>query len=176
VKKNKILRISIVLNAILCFYLLFFIYRTQEFKNSHNNDVPGGYSYLNNSQYEAYRSMFHLSKRDSIRVVFLGDSITARGCFDEFFEEKSIVNRGIGSDVTEGIFNRVEEIISLNPKQVFIMAGINDISVGVEPEKSADFMKKTCEKIHTKLPDTEIYIESILPTKNVEWKEKIKEL
>lgn len=56
-------------------------------------------------------------------VIFLGDSITANA---NFYSEK-LINRGIHSDLTYGVYMRLNEVINRNPKKVFIMIGINDI-------------------------------------------------
>lgn len=47
--------------------------------------------------------------------------------------------------------------------QIFIMAGINDLSHGVAPEELGDNMDKIVKTIDNFLPDTEIYIQSVLP-------------
>lgn len=96
-------------------------------------------------------------------AIFLGDSITARGRFEEFFSEKQVLNRGIGSDVSEGILNRLDEIVIHEPQQVFIMAGINDLAHGAAPEEIRDNMDKIIKRLKESLPDTEVYIQSVLP-------------
>lgn len=61
----------------------------------------------------------------------LGDSITFGINWNELFN-MNIINRGIGSDTTEGFLSRMENIYAINPKKVFIMGGINDIFKGIE--------------------------------------------
>ena len=58
----------------------------------------------------------------------LGDSITARGEWNEFFNSSDIANRGIEGDNTLGMLARVAQISALKPDAVFIMAGRNDFT------------------------------------------------
>ncbi|MFT4019161.1 MAG: hypothetical protein QM668_19515 [Agriterribacter sp.] len=39
-----------------------------------------------------------------------------------------MANRGIGSDVTEGYINRINDIFELEPKICFIEGGVNDLA------------------------------------------------
>ena len=71
-------------------------------------------------------------------LVFLGDSITDDGNWDKLFPNLSAENRGIGGDSTLGLLNRLDQIIALQPSQIFLMIGamvfilmMSDISFGV---------------------------------------------
>ena len=79
-------------------------------------------------------------------VVFLGDSLTNGGRWSEAFIEKRVANRGIGGDTSQGILNRVDKVIALNPKTVYLMLGINDI---MHDKKSA-YIFERYKKIITK--------------------------
>jgi lysophospholipase L1-like esterase len=67
-------------------------------------------------------------------IVMLGDSITAGVEWNELLGIPNIANRGIGSDTTEGFYNRLENIYKIKPKICFIMGGINDIGYGIPVE------------------------------------------
>ena len=60
------------------------------------NDYRTEYEYLN-SNYQG-----------SNYIVFLGDSITARFKVNEYFPHKKVLNRGIFSDTTCGVLERVQ--------------------------------------------------------------------
>ena len=61
-------------------------------------------------------------------IVFIGNSITEGGKnWSEKFNIPNIRNRGIGGDVTDGVLERLGEIIFFKPKAVFILIGINDL-------------------------------------------------
>ncbi len=121
------------------------------------------YDYHNNSQYDAYLSMFNLTDT-SADIIFAGDSLTARCHFDELLStDKTILNRGIGSDTTEGLLNRIDEIIDRSPSTIFIMVGINDIANGISKNETISCYRSILSKIQQALPETSVYVQSILP-------------
>ena len=63
------------------------------------------------------------------RVVFFGDSITDIWKLDESFPGKPYLNRGIGGQTTSQMLVRFrQDVISLQPKAVVILAGTNDVA------------------------------------------------
>jgi lysophospholipase L1-like esterase len=62
-------------------------------------------------------------------IVMVGDSITHHGNWSEIFPNNKIKNRGIGGDSTYHILKRIDSIISLEPKAVFLMVGVNDFGM-----------------------------------------------
>ena len=120
--------------------------------------------YASNPQYNARKSMFELNPKLA-EVIFVGDSITQYGNFDEFFGGINILNRGIGSDTTEGVLHRTDEISIHQPSKIFIMIGINDL---VYEELSLDWITDNVREIIEVLlidnPNTTIYLQSVLPT------------
>lgn len=71
---------------------------------------------------------------DAGRVVFLGDSITDFWKLDEYFPEKSYVNRGIGGQTTPQMLVRMyPDVIELQPRAMILLAGINDIASNTGP-------------------------------------------
>ena len=61
------------------------------------------------------------------RVVFIGDSITARWDLDGYFG-KGFINKGVESQNAEEIAARFQtDVISLKPEVVVILAGTNDV-------------------------------------------------
>jgi len=96
-------------------------------------------------------------------VVFVGDSHTNYFEWGEYFSVISVANRGIGSDTTKGILGRIDGIVALNPKKIFIMAGINDIQKGIPIEDIEQNYVKIIEYINKSNPNVEIYVQSVLP-------------
>jgi lysophospholipase L1-like esterase len=71
---------------------------------------------------------------DPGRVVFLGDSITDFWKLDEYFPEKSYVNRGIGGQTTPQMLVRMyPDVIELQPRAMILLAGINDVANNTGP-------------------------------------------
>jgi lysophospholipase L1-like esterase len=61
-------------------------------------------------------------------VVMLGDSLTDGAEWAEMFPQQDIVNRGIDGDTTHGVLARLDTVLALEPKRVFVMIGINDFA------------------------------------------------
>jgi lysophospholipase L1-like esterase len=85
---------------------------------------------------EFRRDVFALSRRDHADVVMLGDSITEAAPWDEITACRSIVNRGVGGDTTAGVLGRLDGVLKLRPRAVFLMIGVNDITLGIAREQT----------------------------------------
>ena len=72
--------------------------------------------------------------KNNIEIIMLGDSITARGEWKELLEIDSIVNLGVDGESTKDILNRLNIVLEVRPKYVFIMAGINDLNCSIKIE------------------------------------------
>ena len=153
-KKNMGVKISIVLNLILCAALVFTIFSSSMF---------GSIKTTYKIQYEERTSLFESVPTLHADVVFLGDSLTQNGLWNELFPDISIVNRGIRGDTTSGILKRVDNVIQLQPRKIFLMAGVNDLHMRVNKNEILNNYREIINTIQTKLPGTEIYIQSILP-------------
>ncbi|MBO6195693.1 MAG: hypothetical protein J6O56_05090 [Bacilli bacterium] len=96
--------------------------------------------------------------------VFLGDSITDYYDLDKYYPNVKKVNSGIGGNRTRDILNDMENrVYKYNPSKVFLLIGINDILHTEESDYIVDDIKEITNRIHKKLPNCEIYIESIYP-------------
>lgn len=72
------------------------------------------------------------SKED--RVIFFGDSITEFWDLETAFPQRNYINRGISGQTTPQMLIRFRpDVISLQPKVVLILAGINDLMKNIEP-------------------------------------------
>ena len=104
-----------------------------------------------------------ISKLDmAVDVVFFGDSETAGGDFQKAFPTVKSINLGYIGEDTKGMLRRVEAIAAVQPKKIFLMAGIN----GLRQQQIAEFeywYTALVEAIQNAVPEAELYIESILP-------------
>ena len=124
----------------------------------------GGYSYESNNWYEPFVSQArNLSKVDRCDIALVGDSLTMYGLWDEMLPGVQVVNRGIGSDVSEGVLNRIDTVTKTNPDKVFLMIGTNDIACMVDPEVTVQNVDLILSKLEEELPQAEIFLESVLP-------------
>jgi lysophospholipase L1-like esterase len=96
-------------------------------------------------------------------IIFMGDSLTEDCRWAELFQNTNVKNRGIGGDRTNGILQRLHEVVSSSPDKVFLMIGINDLAYGVDDQEIALNYTRIIQKISETSPDTTIYVQSVLP-------------
>lgn len=109
-------------------------------------------------------SLFNSLPENTRSVMFLGNSITRRGPWQELLPIMRTTNRGVGGDVLKGMYNRLDDVIADNPVAIFLMGGINDIT---NPASKVDDIWKDYEKLLSKiaqeLPGTTLFVQSTLP-------------
>ncbi len=99
-------------------------------------------------------------------IVFLGDSITDWYPFEEMYaSDIPIVNSGIAGYETTDILSRMDKMVyQYNPTKVFILIGTNDLKYEDDSEEDViKNIKKIITEIKKNRPNTEIYLQSILP-------------
>ena len=133
----------------------------------------GAVAQANQDPYYARRATLFdelpIGKKD---IVMLGNSLTD-GCeFNELLGNKHIKNRGIVGDIVQGLIDRIDPIIKGQPKKLFIMSGVNDISHGVSADSIARVTERLIVMVKQGSPRTKIYLQSLLPFNNDvrEWK------
>lgn len=97
------------------------------------------------------------------KIVFVGDSLTDYCEWNELLNNNNVINRGIGADTTQGVLNRLDIIISENPKKLFVLIGVNDIIQNVNLDTIVNNYDKIIRTTKEKSPQTKIYIQSCLP-------------
>jgi lysophospholipase L1-like esterase len=97
------------------------------------------------------------------RIIFLGDSITEMGDWKKVLNDNTVINRGVGGDITRGVLRRLKDITDRNPAKLFILIGINDIGRDIPDVVIAGNYLKIVKEIHNKCPNTIIYVQSVLP-------------
>ncbi len=116
-----------------------------------------------NTYYYRKATLFELLENDKDEIIFLGDSITDSGSWVEMFNNDRIKNRGISGDITQGVWCRLDEVIESQPEKIFIMIGINDLARGISVDEILANYDKIFDKIDHETPDTELFIQSLLP-------------
>ena len=97
------------------------------------------------------------------RVIFLGNSITQGGDWPMLTGDSTVVNRGIGADITYGIRTRLDDVIRRRPSKLFILVGINDISKDIPDAVIAAQYRAIVDSVRARSPRTRIYVQSIMP-------------
>jgi lysophospholipase L1-like esterase len=133
--------------------------------------------------YALRTGLFELSvqKAEPNPIVFVGDSLTQDGMWQEFFGGKlPILNRGIGGDTSVGVLRRIGQVTALKPLAVFLMIGINDsLTIGYSPADTAHVVHDIVGAIRRDSPGTLIYLQSLLPSrspKSCRWSEEANRL
>ena len=102
-----------------------------------------------------------------IRIVMLGDSITARADWRNLLSRTDVANRGVGGDTTKGFINRLSDIYELSPEICFIMVGINDLQIGLSVSKIfmnyTEILKKLKNKGITPIIQSTLYVSETEP-------------
>ncbi|CAH2395756.1 GDSL-type esterase/lipase family protein [Mesorhizobium ventifaucium] len=80
-------------------------------------------------------------------IVMFGDSLTASGHWQEMFPRLSIINRGISGERVDSALLRLDQITAAEPRLVFIMLGVNDISRSASPDDVATSYGKIIERL-----------------------------
>jgi hypothetical protein len=99
---------------------------------------------------------------DSGDIVFIGDSHIERFLLNDYYPNKHIRNRGIGSNTSFQVLERIGPILKRRPTKVFVLIGVNDLAFGY----SKDSVLKNIISINNAIRAAGAvpYIISILPT------------
>jgi len=114
-------------------------------------------------------SQFEMFSSEPAKVVFLGDSITEGGLWNELLPGVDVVNRGVGGNATGDLLGRIDQVFKLQPEKLFLMIGVNDLNRKFGPDVARSNYIELFDLIDKNIPEAEIYIQSVLPV-NDDWK------
>ena len=97
------------------------------------------------------------------RVIFLGNSITQGGDWAKLTGDSTVINRGIGADLTFGLRTRLDDVTRRKPSKLFVLIGINDISKDIPDAVIVAEYRALVDSVRAQSPQTKIFVESILP-------------
>jgi lysophospholipase L1-like esterase len=98
-------------------------------------------------------------------VVFLGDSITERGAWNEWFPELNAINRGIGWDTSEDVLARLNGAIH-DPVAVSLLVGTNDLHTSRRLANLDGIARRVAQivtNIQSEAPSAEIFLNAVMP-------------
>lgn len=96
-------------------------------------------------------------------IIFVGNSLTDSGRWNDIAPELPILNRGISGDISFGVVARLDEILRHQPSKIFLMIGVNDLKRRVPISYIVDNYKKIVTAVRSQSPNTKVYLNSILP-------------
>lgn len=98
-------------------------------------------------------------------VLFLGDSITEGGMWQEWFPELPTLNRGIGGDTVSGIHGRLDSAVH-KPAAISLLIGTNDLSGAGESPRPADIasrFEQLMRELRDQVPTAPILLNGVMP-------------
>ncbi len=114
------------------------------------------------------------------RMIFMGDSITEEWgkLYPVFFQNDFSINRGIGGQTTPQMLVRFrQDVIGLNPKAVFILAGTNDIAGNTGPSSTEMIANNIFSMAELAINHgIRTILSSILPVYKYPWAEHIEKV
>ena len=118
-----------------------------------------------NHRYDAFKVL----PINNESIVFVGNSITNMNeWWETFSSNHNIVNRGVSGAYSDEALANIEAIAVGKPKKVFFMIGTNDL--GTNGKNTTEYVLKhitlLVDRLQKVSPETEIYIQSILPSNN----------
>lgn len=107
-------------------------------------------------------SQFALRRPPPGAIVFVGDSITHGGLWDEWFPGTLVINRGIGGETSADVLRRIDDAINA-PAAVFLLIGTNDISHLLPLETIVANIREIVARIRRDAPAAPLYVQSVMP-------------
>ncbi len=110
-------------------FVTLFILSSEVLPQNNNRLKPAADTarYKKNPSYELQYDLFNLYKTRQADIVMLGNSLTAGANWGELLNRANVVSRAIPGDILEGFSARMDQVLKLKPKIVFVMGGLNDI-------------------------------------------------
>ena len=97
------------------------------------------------------------------QIVFFGDSLTDFFPIHEFFPNRTMYNRGIAADTTSQLLDRIDNVIALQPKIIFLQIGTNDLGKGKSPKFIVANILKIATRLQKDIPGVKLYVLSLYP-------------
>lgn len=114
---------------------------------------------------ESRRSQFAALPPTPGRVVFLGDSITEWGLWDEWFPDLPTANRGIASNTIADVLARLDSSIH-EPRAICLLIGTNDLSGTRRSASVGDIAARMLDLVlalRRRAPTAPLIVNSVMP-------------
>lgn len=113
---------------------------------------------------ELYKQRVELFKKEPVvkeKIIFLGNSIPEAGNWKKLLGDSTVINRGIGGDITFSMLLRLDDVVKRQPSKVFLLIGINDISKGIPDEVILENIFSIVSKLLS--TNAQVFVQSIFP-------------
>ena len=108
------------------------------------------------------RSQFEVAGPIDTDLLFLGDSITEFGLWNEWFPDRAVVNRGIAGDTSQGVLDRLDHSLG-HQRLLFLLIGTNDLTRDVPLQRIGVNVQAIIERCLAGAPGTLLYLQSVTP-------------
>jgi lysophospholipase L1-like esterase len=98
--------------------------------------------------------------------ILVGDSLTLWFPSQSLPSHKFWLNQGISGENSAQIWSRVAAISQTRPDTIYVLAGINDLRQGATDQMILNNMRGIVRRLRQNHPQSEIVVQSILPTRN----------
>lgn len=109
------------------------------------------------------QDLFNAVPIDSGDIVFIGDSHIERFLLNDYFPRARVRNRGIGSNSTMQVADRLPAILQRKPSKLFLQIGINDLAFGYTPDSVFNNIIRLTKMVDRSI--TTLYVTSLFPTR-----------
>ncbi len=101
-------------------------------------------------------------------VVFFGDSITEQYNLGTFYPGKGYINRGIGGNVSSELLGRVfSSVVSLQPKQVVLLIGVNDLARDIHKPYAFQNVRVLIDVLLAEIKNLNLVVQAVYPINNI---------
>jgi lysophospholipase L1-like esterase len=129
---------------------------------------------LMRATFEHRRSHFEAVGAPPGRIVFLGDSITELGLWEEHYPAAAVLNRGSSGEVSTQVLQRLDSAIN-EPAAVFVLIGTNDLAADHPESAIAANLGRIVDGIEQRAPGTPVYVQSVMP-RRLRWRSEVQSL
>jgi len=110
------------------------------------------------------RTQFAALPLRDVDVLFVGDSITEGGIWDEWFPHLTTANRGIAGETSGEVLGRMDTLAA-SARIVLLLIGTNDLSLRVPEADIAANVARIVDGLHARFPEARIIVHSVMPRK-----------
>jgi len=96
-------------------------------------------------------------------IVFVGDSITATGRWQEWFPDAHVVVEAASGDTTDKLMERLPAIVDAQPDTIVLLIGANDFGANRSVENVVRSIEYFVATIRHDIPGARTLVQSIMP-------------
>lgn len=107
--------------------------------------------------------MSETESKTPLQVVFVGDSLTASGEWDQWFPDLQVVNLGVAGATSDDVLASLDDIVACEPDEIVLMIGTNDLGRRRTVEHLVRNIEVLLVGLRRALPGSRLLLQSILP-------------